>query len=104
MAESNFQWFGIGGLSNQVVGAVLASANTLPTPDHLIHHVSGTAVIKTIPVPYAGFGGVLILIPDAIFTWDTTGNLALAGTAVVNKALFLVYDTLGAKWVPSYIA
>jgi|SRR5215471_8066309 len=103
--EANWQQFNtVGGNYNTIVGGVLASANNLPTPDHLIHHVSGTALIKTIPVPYTNFAGMLILIPDAIFTWDATGNIALGGTAVVNKALQLIYDNNAGKWIPSYIA
>jgi hypothetical protein len=42
------------------------------------------------------------LIPTGIFTTTTAGNIALASTAVVNKALYMIYDPTTAKWYPSY--
>jgi hypothetical protein len=44
------------------------------------------------------------LIPTGVFTWTTAGNIALAGTAVVSKALTMTYDATTTKWYPSYIA
>jgi hypothetical protein len=44
------------------------------------------------------------IIPDGAFTWTTAGNIALAGTAVVNKALTFLWDAKNSKWVPNYIA
>jgi hypothetical protein len=95
--------FTIGTLLNQTVGPIIASvAGTIAAPTHNIHHVSGALAIVTIPVPWPGFTGRVTFIPDAGFTWTAAGNIALAGSAVVNKALDMVYD--GTKWNPSYIA
>lgn len=95
--------FNVGTVNNQTVGAPIASvAGTIATPTSNIHHVTGTLAIVTIPVPWPGFTGTIVLIPDAIFTWTAAGNIALAGTAVVNKALSMTYD--GSKWIPGYIA
>ena len=82
------------------VGAVLASAATI-APTAGIHHVSGVAVISTITPPANFSSGSITLIPDGIFTLTTGGNIALAATAVVNKALILTYD--GTSWYPSYV-
>lgn len=83
--------------------SVMASAATI-TPTMPVTKVSGTAAIATITLPYPDFQGRITLIPTGIFTWTTGGNIALAGTAVVNKALDMIWDPLAAKWVPSYIA
>lgn len=82
------------------VGSVIASATTI-TPTSPIHHVSGTTAIATITVPTNCTPGCdLTLVPDAIWATNTSGNVSLATTAVVNKALILTWD--GAKWNPSY--
>lgn len=82
-------------------GANVASATTI-TPSGELFHVTGTTAIATINVPFVGFNGSITIIPDGIFTWTTAGNIALAGTAVVNKALTMTYDATTSKWYPSY--
>jgi hypothetical protein len=68
----------------------------------------GAGLIKNITVPSAfqvsgGVGGGSItIIPTAAFTTDTTGNIALASTAVVNRAIRFTYDNGTGKWYPSY--
>jgi trimeric autotransporter adhesin len=80
----------------------VASAATI-APDVAIVFISGTAAINTITVPSWMEGGAQItLIPTGIFTTTTSGNIALASTAVVSKALTMTYDTGAAKWYPSY--
>lgn len=99
---SNGQWV----LANLVrlvnVGTALASATTI-APVSFATHVTGTAAIATITPP-PGFisGGHLILIPDGIFTTTNAGNIALASTAVISKALIMTWDATAAKWFPSY--
>lgn len=83
-------------------GSVLTSGTTV-APTNFIHHVSGTSAIVNITVPAAmTAGGQIVLIPDAIFTMTNAGNIAIAVTAVVNKALIMTYD--GTKWNPSYLS
>jgi hypothetical protein len=83
----------------------IASATTI-APTKPITFISGTTAIVTItaPSPISAGGGSIVLIPTGIFTWTAAGNIALAGTAVVSKALTLVYDVTTAKWYPSYTA
>lgn len=87
-------------------GANTASAAgpvVIPAADYF--HVTGTAAITGWTNP-AGIqdGARFSVIPDAIFTWTAAGNIALAGTAVVNKLLDFQWDATTAKWYPSYIA
>ena len=99
-------------ISNTI--ATAASANqltitgtTLPVAasPKSISFVSNAGLIKTITVPtlFSTGGGTVILIPMFAFTWDATGNIALAGTAVVNRALTMSYDSGTGLWYPSYV-
>lgn len=82
----------------------IASATTI-APTKPITFISGTTAIETItaPSPISAGGGTIILIPTGIFTWTTAGNIAVAGTAVVSRALSLTYDATSTKWYPSYV-
>jgi len=81
----------------------IASATTI-APTTAFAFVSGTTAIATItpPVQVSSSGGQITLIPTGVFTTTTGGNIALASTAVVNKALIMTYDSGTSKWYPSY--
>jgi hypothetical protein len=95
----NGQWtqFGVYGESN--VGSVIASATTIVVTNPVVH-VSGTTAIATITANAITPGQTITLIPDGIFTTTTAGNISLASTAVVGKALIMTWD--GTKYNPSY--
>ena len=82
----------------------IASASGI-TPTKEITYISGTAAIVTInsQPPLTAGNGTIILIPTGAFTWTTAGNIAIAGTAVVGKALHMTYVSGNAKWYPSYV-
>ena len=81
----------------------IASAATI-APTTPIAFVSGTTTINTItaPAPISAGGGSITLIPTGLFVTSITGNIALATTAIVGKALILTYDATTTKWYPSY--
>jgi hypothetical protein len=83
----------------------IASASTI-APTAQFFHVSGTTTINTITAPAAcavsGFMCQLTLIPDGLWATGTSGNIAIASTAVVSKALIMTYDPTTTKWYPSY--
>ena len=81
----------------------MASATTI-APTTQIVFVSGTTAIDTItaPAPISTNGGTIILIPTGAFTTTTSGNIALASTAAVSKALHMTYDPITTTWYPSY--
>lgn len=97
---------------NQVLSGLLATSAAAPTiasattiaPTTRIAFVSGTTAIATItaPAPISSGGGQITLIPTGLWTTNTTGNIALASTAVVSRALIMTYDVTTAKWYPSY--
>lgn len=93
-------WISVGGPHG--VGAILATAVTI-APTYPVHHISGNSGIDTITAP-TGLpnGGVITLIPDTAFTTTTSGNIAVATTAVANKPLSFTYDSGKSKFYPSY--
>jgi hypothetical protein len=82
----------------------IASATTI-APTTPILFVSGTTAIVNITVgaPISTGGGTITLIPTGAFTWTAAGNIAVLGTAVVNRALTMTYDAATTKWYPSYV-
>ena len=90
------------GFISKYRGANVASATTI-TPTGEIFHVTGTTAIATITPPTGLTDCMQItIIPGGIFTTTTAGNIALATTAVVNRALTMTYDVTTSKWYPSY--
>lgn len=85
--------------TSAAVGGSVTSAATI-SPTGPVFHVTGTTTINTINLPYVGFTGTLVIIPDGVFATGTSGNIAIASTSVVSKALRMTYD--GTKWYPSY--
>ena len=90
-------------IATNAASPTIASAATI-APTELITFVSGTAAISTItaPSPISSGSGQIVLIPTGVFTMNTSGNIALAVTAVANVPLVMTYDTTTAKWYPSY--
>jgi hypothetical protein len=90
--------------------AVSASAPTVASaatiaPTTPIVFISGTAAVVTItaPAPISSGGGTITLIPTGAFTWTAAGNIAVLGTASVNVALTMTYNSATSKWYPSYV-
>lgn len=91
-------------IANTAVATTIASAATV-APTAPVTIISGTAAIVTItaPAPISATGGTITFIPTGAFTWTTAGNIAVAGTAVVSRALTLTFDATTTKWYPSYV-
>lgn len=102
LGENDPVWGLVGGKQNNFVGIDIASATTI-APVNSMHIVSGTTAIVNITVPFTGFQGTIILLPTGAFTWTAAGNIAVLGTAVVSRALYITYNPTTAKWYPSYV-
>lgn len=92
------------GIIGVKLGTNIASATTI-APTQMIHHVTGTTAVVNITPPAlfaAGIGGQITLIPDGAWSTTNAGNIAIATTAVVSKALIMTYDSGTGKWYPSY--
>ena len=96
-------------MASPAVSATVASVAGTTLPSGPLFHVSGTNAITGWTIPTgcnatAAGGCSFSVIPDAVFTWTAAGNIALAGSAVVNKLLTFTWDSKNSKWIPSYIA
>ena len=103
------------GFNNSAYPAGLAPTTAVASvagstlPSGALFHVTGTNAITGWTIPLGcnatAVGGCsFTVIPDAICTWTAAGNIALAGSCVVNKALTFTWDAKNSKWIPSYIA
>jgi hypothetical protein len=85
-------------LPQEPPGTVIASAANI-TLTNTVHHVSGVAALSVMNPPGgAQFRGVIYLIADGDFTWDTVGNFGTAGKAESGRVFPFVFD--GARWWP----
>ena len=91
-------------IANTAAAPTIASAATI-APTKPITFISGTAAVVTItaPAPISVGGGTITFIPTGAFTWTTAGNIAVAGTAVISRALTFTFDATTTKWYPSYV-
>jgi hypothetical protein len=89
---------------NPGTSTALASAASQLTPTGPLFHVTGTLAITGWLLPVGFAGGAFTVIPDAIFTWTSANNIAVSGTAVVNRPLTFTYDTNTSKWYPSDVS
>lgn len=89
---------------NKAVTTAVASAAGVTSVTGPLFHVTGTNAITGWTLPVGFTGGSFTVIPDAVFTWTAAGNIGLAGTAVVGKALTFTWDSNAGKFYPSYIA
>jgi hypothetical protein len=85
-----------------VSGTAISSVGGTIAPISLIHHVTNTTALATINLPAANFIGTIWFIPNTVFTWNTSGNIGITGTAVVSKALSMTFD--GTSWFPGYLS
>lgn len=93
---------GIGKIAVDGSGApTIASANTIaPTTERFF--VSGTTTIKTITPPsWIESNPQITVIPLGLFVTDATGNIALASTAVIGRAIIFTWDAGTALWYPN---
>jgi len=90
-------------LMTRQAAPTVASGTTI-APSTYIVFVSGITTVQTItpPAPIATQGGAITIIPTGVFVTGLTGNIALASTTIVNKALIMTYDVTTTKWYPSY--
>lgn len=101
-AVAQIEAFLVGPKITGAAAPIIASGTTI-APTKEISFVSGTTTIQTITPPSSIIGGGKItLIPTGLWATGTSGNIAIASTAVVSKALTLTYDATTTKWYPSY--
>ena len=98
---TNVKYSGL--VATTAAAPTIASATTI-APTASVTIISGTAAIVTItaPTPISAGGGTITFIPTGAFTTTNAGNIAIASTAVVGRAITFTYDVTTVKWYPSY--
>ena len=93
-----------GALTATKAAPTIASAATIAPTSFitLISSVEVSVVTITPPANLLATGGQITLIPLGVFSTTTAGNIALATTTVIGKALIMTYDAVTLKWYPSY--
>jgi hypothetical protein len=82
----------------------IASAATISPKADLVK-VTGSTSIATINPPFAGFSGIIVIVPTASNVATlTTGNISLAVTMPVGRATVLVYSKATETWYPGAIS
>lgn len=88
------------GTTSKLSETVVASAATIDAKSDILK-VTGTTQINTINPFFGGgpFSGFAVLVPvDGTVVLGTTGNIAVGISAVINRAVFLVYVRSTGKW------
>lgn len=99
-ANNGGTWAPVGNGDSYSSTVIAAAATIAPTSN--VFHVSGTAhTVDTITIPTGlQAGASLTMIPDSTWSTTTSGNIKIASTAVVGKAMLMFYD--GTLLYPSY--
>lgn len=78
-----------------------------PEVKYPVHNVATTATITTIVAPFPDGGGKFIgplwLIAGSVFSWTSSGNIALGPgtTLVAGRAYGFVYNHKNNNWYPA---
>ena len=89
----------IPGLQTRLSEEVVASAASINVQSDVVR-ITGSTQINTInPMITVGFNVFLVLIPvDGSIILGTSGNILIGITAVINRAVFMVFDKITGKW------
>lgn len=84
--------------------SVVASASSITVKTDIVN-LTGSTAIATINPPFAGFSGVIFLVPkDGTLGLLTTGNISVAVTMAQNRVTVLTYSQKYGVWAPGAIS
>jgi hypothetical protein len=94
----------IPGTTTKLSEETVASASSITVKADIVK-LTGTTSIATIKPAFAGFSGIIIIVPTggAVATL-TTGNISLAVTMPDERATVLVYSKEEDTWYPGAIS
>ncbi len=96
----------IPGSTTKLSEGVLATAATIAPRSDLVK-LTGTTSIATITPAFAGFSGLLLLVPtDGDVILLTTGNIEITSTVTMleNRLTVLAYSKADDTWYPGAIS
>jgi hypothetical protein len=103
MSDLDFQNFSTV-QSNKQLGSQTIPAAATVAPVSLITHITGTTQLTTITPPVTGDHVLILIFPDAMGAFATSGNIAVAADPGVNIPVFMVYSTKYGKYYPGAIS
>ena len=88
----------IPGMQSKLSEAIVASAATITVKTDIVA-LTGTTQVDTILAPLMGSNTMVILTPvDGSVILSTAGNILVGITAVINRAVWLVWNKRVGKW------
>lgn len=94
----------IPGITSKLSQSTVASTTTISPKTDMIR-VTGTTDIATIRPAYAGFSGILFVVPvDGTVNTVTTGNIPVAVAMAINRVTVFVYSKKDNKFYPGAIS
>lgn len=98
MALNGRYGFSIAGSALGTMSGADVSSGTTITPTGQQFRVTGTTTVQSIALPFTGFEGTLIIIPDGSLPFGTSGNIAASLTASANVPVTATYLAETGKW------
>lgn len=103
MSDLNFQDVSsVTNLPGKGVRTIASAATIAPTTFLTI--VTGTTQLVTITPPVSGAHMLVLVFPDAMGVFSTSGNILVGADPGVNIATILVYNPLTGKYIPGAIS
>jgi hypothetical protein len=89
----------IPGLQSKLSEGIVASAATINIRTDIVS-LTGSTQVNTILSPLMGSSTMCILVPvDGSVILGTSGNILIGITAVINRAVWLVWNKRVGKWI-----
>ena len=89
----------IPGSVSKLSEGIVASAATITVKTDIVS-LTGTTQINTILCPLMGSNIMVILVPvDGSIILGTSGNILIGITAVINRAVWMLWNKRVGKWV-----
>lgn len=89
----------IPGSVTRLTEATVASTTSIDQKTDIIR-VTGSTAVATIVPQFPNFPGIVVVIPtDGSIVLATTGNILVGITAVINRAVILIWSKEAQKWV-----
>jgi hypothetical protein len=89
----------IPGQMSKLSEGIVASAATINVKTDIVS-LTGSTQVNTILAPLQGSNMMVILVPvDGSIILGTSGNILIGITAVINRAVWLVWNKRVGKWV-----
>jgi len=92
------------GLTTRLSEELTASSTTISPKNDMVR-LTGSTAVATIAPSYAGFSGILFVVPvDGTIVTVTTGNIPVAVIMAQNQVTVFVFNHVTGKFYPGAIS